>query len=105
MQKPYMGVALGFEAVAALEINEKVLPLAAEAVGDIEPQAFDAGVVDAPAGRERGLVGGNGHESEGHLRAPYVRSATESAVAFHPLGDADVLSAVVTPNATWPAKS
>ena len=51
VQQPYVLRAVSVETARLLELQEESLPLAAEAAGNIEPQAFDAGVVNAPGSR------------------------------------------------------
>lgn len=46
VEEPYVESILGIEAVVNLQLNEKIFPLASEGMGDIVPQAFDAGIVD-----------------------------------------------------------
>ena len=51
MQQPEMGGLVRVKTAVLLQLQEEGLPLAAEAAGNIEPQAFDAGVVNAPGSR------------------------------------------------------
>ena len=51
VDEPKVGRSIGIKAVAVLQLQEKALPLTAEARGNVVPQAFDAGVMNAPVGR------------------------------------------------------
>jgi hypothetical protein len=48
MQKPNMAWASGIETVVGFEVEEKYFPLLAEAVGNVVPETFYPGVMNAP---------------------------------------------------------
>lgn len=48
MKQPYMLGNTGTERVVGFEVQEEILPLLTEAVCDIIPETFDAGVVNTP---------------------------------------------------------
>jgi hypothetical protein len=49
VEEPDVSGEGGIQVVIDLEIDEENLPLVAEAVGDVIPEALNASVVDAPA--------------------------------------------------------
>lgn len=49
MQQPNVRRDLRIQAMVCFEIEEKILPFLAEAMGDVVPQPFYASVVHAPS--------------------------------------------------------
>jgi len=101
VEKPQGGAVVDVQSVVDFEVGKKPLPLATETVGNIVPYSFNASVMYAST---RNIVNSLAQELQNIcLPSPNIRSTTPPSVFFHPAGNPDVFSSVITANSTGTA--